>query len=208
MCSSATASRWCCRARSTALTTVPNQFNATQLEISAPSASSGNTSAATSPRGILGGLLAARAAVINPAAESIGSDRHGLEPDRQFAAGGQGLDLNGNFGAADFLGGHAAGHRPPRENTDAMTAAVSRDRNGVGALTANNYVLSYRRRRAYSLTNASDGSNVTADRRRARLAIRYTADGHLHRPVGRRRPRRPISGSAHRHRGRQRSRSC
>ena len=54
----------------TALTTVANQFNATQLEISDSATSAVISNNITS--GDLGGLLAARTQVINPALNQLG----------------------------------------------------------------------------------------------------------------------------------------
>ncbi len=57
--------------QTTALTTVPNQFNASQLEIST-STSNGNVISSNITSGDLGGLLAARTQVINPALGQLG----------------------------------------------------------------------------------------------------------------------------------------
>jgi flagellar hook-associated protein 1 FlgK len=138
----------------TALTTVPNQFNASQLEIST-GALSGNDISSSITSGDLGGLLAARTEVINPALNQLGQVATALSQtvNSQQAVG---LDLNGQFGAAIFSVGTPQATASSK-NTDATTAAVSVT--GVGALTADSYVLSYKAG-AYSLTRASDGSNV------------------------------------------------
>jgi flagellar hook-associated protein 1 FlgK len=68
----------------------------------------------------------------------------------------QGLDLKGQFGAAIFST-PAATAVSSSKNADATTASVSVS--DVGALTANDYVLSYNAG-AYSLTRSTDGSSV------------------------------------------------
>jgi flagellar hook-associated protein 1 len=138
----------------TALTTVPNQFNATQLEV-ASSADSANPISSQITSGDLGGLLAARSQAVSPAINQLGQIATGLS---QLANSQQniGLDLNGNFGANLFSTG-APQAFASSNNTDNTSAAVSIT--NVGSLTANNYVLSYRGG-AYSLTNAADGSSV------------------------------------------------
>jgi flagellar hook-associated protein 1 FlgK len=140
--------------QTTALTAVPNQFNASQLEIST-SALKANDISASITSGDLGGLLAARTEVINPALNQLGQVATALSQtvNSQQAVG---LDLNGKFGAAIFSVGTPQVAASSR-NTDATTAAVSVT--DVGALTADSYVLSYNAG-AYSLTRASDGSNV------------------------------------------------
>jgi flagellar hook-associated protein 1 FlgK len=66
------------------------------------------------------------------------------------------LDLSGQKGVNLFAVGAPQAAASSR-NTDATTATVSVS--SVGALTANNYILSYKGG-AYSLTNAADGSVV------------------------------------------------
>ena len=65
---------------------MPNQFNATQLEIST-SATSGDVISSNITSGDLGGLLAARTQVINPALNQLGQIATALVADRQLAAG-------------------------------------------------------------------------------------------------------------------------
>jgi flagellar hook-associated protein 1 len=138
----------------TALTTVPNQFNATQLEV-ASSADPANPISSQITSGDLGGLLAARSQAVSPAINQLGQIATGLS---QLANSQQntGMDLNGNFGANLFSTG-APQAFASSNNPDNTSAAVSIT--NVGSLTANNYVLSYQGG-AYSLTNAADGSSV------------------------------------------------
>ena len=140
--------------QTTALTTVPNQFNASQLEIST-SALNGNDISGSINSGDLGGLLAARSEVINPALNQLGQVATALSQTVNSQQA-DGLDLSGQFGAAIFSVGTPQ-VTASSKNTDATTASVSVT--DVGALTADSYVLSYNAG-AYSLTRASDGSNV------------------------------------------------
>jgi flagellar hook-associated protein 1 FlgK len=142
--------------QTTALTTVANQFNATQLEISTSTSSAVISNNITS--GDLGGLLAARAQVINPALNQLGQIATALSQtvNSQQAAG---LDLSGNLGANIFSVSAPLATGSSR-NTDAVTASVSVNANGLGALTANDYVLSFVGGTP-KLTNTSDGTSVT-----------------------------------------------
>jgi flagellar hook-associated protein 1 FlgK len=138
----------------TTLTTVPSQFDASQLEVSSTS-SNGNSISNQITSGDLGGLLAARAQVVNPAKNQLGQIATALSAtvNSQQNAG---LDLSGQKGVNLFaVGGPQA--TASSKNTDGTTATVSVA--NVGALTANNYILSYKGG-AYSLTNAADGSVV------------------------------------------------
>jgi flagellar hook-associated protein 1 FlgK len=153
----------------TQLTTVANQFNATQLEISNSASSaviSGNITG-----GDLGGLLAARTQVINPALNQLGQVATALSQavNSQQA---QGLDLSGNLGAPIFALGAPLATGSSR-NTDAVTATVSVS--DVGALTSNDYVLSFVGG-VPKLTNTSDGTSITPSGA-GTVASPYTAAG-------------------------------
>jgi flagellar hook-associated protein 1 len=136
------------------LTTVPNQFNASQLEI-ASSTSNGNSISSSLTSGDLGGLLAARAQAINPALNQLGqiSIAVAQSANTQQASG---LDLNGQLGSPLFSVG-APVASASTANTDSTTASVTIS--DVGALTSDNYLLSYTGG-AYSLTNETTGGNV------------------------------------------------
>jgi flagellar hook-associated protein 1 FlgK len=140
--------------QTTALTTVPNQFNASQLEISSGPLN-GNVISSSLTSGDLGGLLAARAQVISPALNQLGQVATALS-NTVNSQQAQGLDLSGQFGAAIFSVG-APQAASSSKNTDATTASVTVS--GLGALTANDYVLAYNAG-AYSLTRTSDGGSV------------------------------------------------
>jgi flagellar hook-associated protein 1 len=139
-----------------ALTTVANQFNATQLEIS--TAASGVVISNNITAGDLGGLLAARSQVINPAVNQLGLIATGLAQTVNSQQA-QGLDLSGNFGAPIFAVGTPLATSSAK-NTDAVTASVTVNPAGIGALTANDYVLSFVGG-VPKLTNTSDGTSVT-----------------------------------------------
>jgi flagellar hook-associated protein 1 len=155
----------------TSLTTVANQFNATQLEISTSATSAVISNNITS--GDLGGLLAARTQVINPALNQLGqiATAFSATVNSQQA---QGLDLSGNLGAPIFSVGTPLATGSAR-NTDTVTASVTVNANGLGALTANDYVLSFVGG-VPKLTNTSDGTSVTPAGA-GTVASPYTAAG-------------------------------
>ncbi len=136
----------------TLLTTVQNPFDATQVEVGT---AGGNVISGSLTSGDLGGLLAARTQVVNPAKNQLGQIATALSQsvNQQQNAG---LDLTGRLGADLFSVGTPAATASAR-NTDGITATVSVA--NVGALTSKDYLLSYRSG-AYSLTDAADGSPV------------------------------------------------
>ena len=154
----------------TSLTTVANQFDASQLEIST-STSNGNVISGTITSGDLGGLLAARSQIVNPTKNQLGQIATALNQtvNQQQNAG---LDLTGQLGANLFSVG-APLAAASTKNTGGVTAAVSVT--NVGALTTNDYLLSYKGG-AYSLTNAADGSTVPFSGN-GTVATPLTADG-------------------------------
>jgi flagellar hook-associated protein 1 len=156
----------------TALTTVPNQFNASQLEIST-AASNSNVISSTITSGDLGGLLAARTQVINPALNQLGQVATALSQTVNSQQG-DGLDLNGNLGANIFSVGTPLA-TASANNTDAVTASVSVNANGLGALTADNYILSFQGGTP-TLTDGTTGVSVTPAGA-GTVASPYTADG-------------------------------
>ena len=136
------------------LTTVPNQFNASQLEI-ASSTSNGNSISSSITSGDLGGLLSARTQAIDPALNQLGQIATAVaqSANTQQASG---LDLNGQLGSALFSVG-APVATASTANTDGTTASVTIS--NVGALTSDNYLLSYTGG-AYTLTDQTTGANV------------------------------------------------
>jgi flagellar hook-associated protein 1 FlgK len=138
----------------TALTTVPNRFNALQLEV-ATSANPSDVISGQMTAGDLGGLLSARSQAVDPAINQLGQIATALSQ----AANSQqnaGLNQNGQFGA-NLFSVAAPQATASSKNTSGVTATVSV--NNVGALTANDYLLAFQGG-AYSLTNASSGSAV------------------------------------------------
>src|SRR6266446_9024831 len=154
----------------TTLTTVGNPFNSAQLEISSSTAA-GNVISGYITSGDLGGLLAARTQAIQPVQNQLGQIATAFSQavNSQQNAG---LDLGGQFGANLFsVGGPSA--TASSKNTDNTSVAVSIA--NVGALTANDYVLSYKAG-AYSMTRSSDGSTVALSGA-GTVASPLTADG-------------------------------
>lgn len=141
----------------TPLTTVPNQFDASQLEISTAT-SNGNVISGSITSGDLGGLLAARSQVVDPAKNQLGQIAMAFSQtvNTQQNAG---LDLSGNLGANLFSVG-APLATASSKNTGGVSAAVTVA--SLGALTTSNYLLTYKGAGTYALTNAADGSAVAS----------------------------------------------
>jgi flagellar hook-associated protein 1 FlgK len=136
------------------LSTVPNQFNASQLEV-ASTASDGASISSSITSGDLGGLLSARTQAIDPALNQLGQIATAVAQtaNTQQASG---LDLNGQLGSALFSVG-APVATASSANTDGTTASATIS--SIGALTSDNYLLSYQGG-AYTLTDATTGANV------------------------------------------------
>jgi flagellar hook-associated protein 1 FlgK len=140
----------------TTLTTVPNQYNASQLEIST-STNGGNAISSEITSGDLGGLLAARTQAIDPAINQLGQIATALSTSANSQQN-SGLDLNGQPGANLFSVG-APQVTASSNNTGSASATVSIAPGGVASLTPDNYTLEYLNG-AYSLTDATTGSTV------------------------------------------------
>jgi flagellar hook-associated protein 1 len=136
------------------LSTVPNQFNASQLEV-ASTASDGASISSSITSGDLGGLLSARTQSIDPALNQLGQIATAVAQSANTQQG-SGLDLNGQLGSALFSVG-APVATSSSANTDATTASVTIS--NIGALTSDNYLLSYKGG-TYTLTDATTGANV------------------------------------------------
>jgi flagellar hook-associated protein 1 len=137
-----------------ALTTVPNQYNASQLEVSSTD-SDGNPISSQITSGDLGGLLAARTQAINPALSQLGQIATVIAQSTNTQQG-SGLNLDGQLGANLFsVGGPTA--TASSANTDNTTATVSVP--NVSQLPSDNYVLRYTGG-AYSLTDSATGASV------------------------------------------------
>jgi flagellar hook-associated protein 1 FlgK len=138
----------------TQLTTVPNPFDATQLEVSS-STSNGNIISGVMTSGDLGGLLAARSQVVNPAKNQLGQIATAFSQTVN-AQQNAGLDLTGKLGANLFSVGTPLA-TASSQNAGGATATVSVA--SVGSLTASDYILTYNGG-TYSLTNAASGAVV------------------------------------------------
>ena len=137
-----------------ALSTVPNTFNASQLEV-ASTASDGASISSSITSGDLGGLLTARTQAIDPALNQLGQIATAVAQSANTQQG-SGLDLNGQLGSALFSVG-APVATASSANTDATTASATIS--NVGALTSDNYLLSYQGG-AYTLTDTTTGANI------------------------------------------------
>ncbi len=138
----------------TQLTTVANPFNATQLEVaSGDDLSHPISSQLTS--GDLGGLLAARTQAVDPAINQVGRLAIALASSAN-AQQNAGLDQTGQLGADIFS---VAGPVATASANNAGNATASVSVANVGALTSDNYVLSYTGS-GYSLTDSSTGAAV------------------------------------------------
>jgi flagellar hook-associated protein 1 FlgK len=142
-----------------ALTTVPNQFNAAQLEISTAASGSKSNLSAQITTGDLGGLLAARTQAVDPALNQLGqiATAFSASANTQQASG---LDLTGKVGANMFSVG-APQATASSNNSDATTVSAAVTVTGIGALTSNDYILSYTNATP-TLTNAATGTVVTS----------------------------------------------
>jgi flagellar hook-associated protein 1 FlgK len=138
----------------TALTTIPNPFNASQLEISSAN-SDGNSISGSITSGDLGGLLAARTQAINPALNQLGQISIALAQSANTQQS-YGLNLSGQLGANLFSVAPPLA-TPSSRNTDGTTVSVSIG--NIGALTSDNYILGYNAG-AYTLTDTSTGAAV------------------------------------------------
>jgi flagellar hook-associated protein 1 len=141
----------------TKLTTVPNQYNATQLDVATASNPTSSISSQITT-GDLGGLLTARTTAVDPAINAIGQIATGLSVTAN-AQQNSGLDLNGALGANLFTVGSpqvvASSY-----NTSTVSATVSPVTSAnVGALTSDNYLIAYNNG-AYSVTDTSTGKSA------------------------------------------------
>jgi flagellar hook-associated protein 1 len=136
------------------LSTVPNQFNASQLEV-ASTASAGSSISSSITSGDLGGLLAARTQAIDPALNQLGQIATAVAQSANTQQG-SGLNLYGQLGS-NLFSVAAPVASASSANTDGTTASVSIS--NIGALTSDNYLLSYKAG-AYSLTDATTGASV------------------------------------------------
>ncbi len=137
------------------LTTIPNQYNPSEYDIGVTSA--GGTTDVTSEisGGDLGGLLAARTQVLDPAQNALGLISVGLASimNQQQASG---MDLTGSQGQAMFSVGPVQ-VEPSSNNTGSAT--VSASISDLSSLTADDYELSYQGG-AWQLEDVTSGQSV------------------------------------------------
>ena len=137
------------------LTAMPSRYNATQYDIGLSSA--GGTSDVTSEinGGELGGLLNARSQVLDPTQGALGLISVGLASVMNQAQQ-SGMDLTGVQGSPMFAVGGVQ-TAPSSSNTGNATLAVTRT--NLGALTGDNYALSFTGG-AWSLKDVNSGQSV------------------------------------------------
>jgi flagellar hook-associated protein 1 FlgK len=152
---------------STALTTVGNQFNATQLEVSTAAGGSANNLSSQITTGDLGGLLSARTQAVDPAMNQVGQIAAGFGTTAN-AQQNVGLDLTGKLGANLFtVGGPTATVGGPTATASSSNAGAATGTGAtaavtvtdIGLLTTSDYILTYTGA-IPSLTNASTGAKV------------------------------------------------
>jgi flagellar hook-associated protein 1 FlgK len=138
----------------TKLSTVPDQYNASQLDVTS-AAAGGNSIDSELTSGDLGGQLAARTQAINPALNQLGQIAAAISTsaNTQQSAG---IDLNGAIGGAIFS---SPTPTALASSSNTGTAAASVAITSLGALTTNDYVLTYKGG-TYSL-QTTDGTAVT-----------------------------------------------
>jgi flagellar hook-associated protein 1 FlgK len=139
----------------TQLTTVPNQFNASQLEVST-STDGNNPISASITSGDLGGLFAARTQAVDPTLNQLGQLAVGLAQSANTQQNA-GLNLSGQFGANLFsLAAPIATASSNNRDSTTATATIT----DVGALTSNDYVLK-QTTAGLSLSNATTGAAIS-----------------------------------------------
>lgn len=143
----------------TKLTTLPNQYNASQLDVATASNPTSSISSQITT-GDLGGLLTARTTAVDPAINAVGQIATALSVTANTQQN-SGLDLNGNLGANLFTVGSPQ-VVPSSNNTSTVTATVSPVTSAnVGSLTSDNYLIAYNNG-AYSVTDTSTGKSAGA----------------------------------------------
>ena len=137
------------------LAAIPNQYNPTVSDIGVTSAGGTTDVTAEINGGELGGLIASRSQVLDPAQNALGLVSVGLATimNQQQAAG---VDLTGAPGQPMFAVG-AVQTDPSSNNTGGATLTVTRG--NLSALTADDYTLSYQGG-AWQLKDATSGQSV------------------------------------------------
>jgi flagellar hook-associated protein 1 len=141
------------------LTTIPNAYDPSQLDIGIASGS-GSTADITSEvsGGELGGLLSARSQVLDPATNAIGQIAVGVATivNQQQQSG---MDMTGAQGQPMFAVG---GVQTLPDTSNAGTATLSVTRGNVSALTTDDYKLEYTGgANPWQLSDETTGQSVT-----------------------------------------------
>jgi flagellar hook-associated protein 1 FlgK len=138
----------------TKLTTIPNEYNASQLDVATASNPTSSISSQITT-GDLGGLLTARTTAVDPAINAVGQIATALSVTANTQQN-SGLNLSGELGANLFTVGSPQ-VVASSNNTSTVTATVSPVTSAnVGALTSDNYLIAYNNG-AYSVTDTSTG---------------------------------------------------
>lgn len=145
------------RFSSATLTVVPNEYDASRMEIAFQVGNNAVTITDTIHGGKLGGLVDFRNEILDPARNSVG--RIGVVFSSEFnMQHALGMDLAGNMGTAMFSSS-VPEVLPSTNNTGSGTVSVTYDSANPGALTAEDYILAFDGAN-YSLTRVSDGVAV------------------------------------------------
>jgi flagellar hook-associated protein 1 FlgK len=137
------------------LATIPNQYDPTVSDIGVSSAGGTTNVTAEISGGELGGLIAARSQVLDPAQNALGLVSVGLAGimNQQQASG---MDLTGAQGQPMFAVG-AVQTDPGSDNAGAATVTVTRS--NLSALTADDYALSFQGG-AWTLKDVTSGQSL------------------------------------------------
>ncbi|MFZ1868409.1 MAG: flagellar hook-associated protein FlgK [Steroidobacteraceae bacterium] len=141
------------------LTTIPNAYNPSQLDIGVTSSGSSNAADITSEisGGELGGLLSARSQVLDPAVNAIGQIAVGVATvvNQQQQSG---MDMNGAPGQPMFSVG---GVQVLPDSSNGGTASIAATVGNVGDLTTDDYELQYTGGASpWQLTDETTGQSV------------------------------------------------
>ncbi|WP_449371251.1 flagellar hook-associated protein FlgK [Thiomonas sp.] len=141
-------------AQSFDLKTTPNAYDPSQLEVAY--AANGAVLSSGLQGGALGGLLQFRSQVLQPAQNALGRIADGLASALNSQQA-QGLDLNGQFGAAMFQAGSV---QVLASSTNSGSAVISGSVVDANALTTADYRLNYDGSN-WTVTNLSTGQPVS-----------------------------------------------
>ena len=153
------------------LTTVSSEYDATRLEVAFAGSGTGNNISSLLTGGDVGGLLAARTQLIDPVRNQLGQLATSIARTVNTQQG-FGVDLNGALGKNLFS---FSGPQTVASNGNTGGASVAASLSSLGALTAENYPLTYTAG-AYTLKRVSDGA-VVPTTGAGTVASPLTADG-------------------------------